>query len=241
MKAAAAVAAADAERETAESLRAELSAAQAELERAQSESSATKTGTSHRDPEAPPVQPSAPRSPVWQPASQRALCAALTAVDDWRTALKETVKIVGEAGGWDAVVAWCPDRGRKLMQCVAMWSAEATISSTFETRIWQHRPKLPDERGSAWRPPAPATSSVDLETAEDALLRAAADEGIGSAVLVPIHDGTQLIGTLQLMSRHPAPPPVELMLSLEGVALQLATISRLLEASSTPQWRARAV
>jgi GAF domain-containing protein len=177
---------------------------------------------------------------VWQPASQRALSAALTAVDDWRTALTQAVKIVGHEGGWDAVVAWSPDRGRKLMQCVAMWGAETTISGTFETRVWQHRLKLPDERGSAWRPPAPATSLIDLETADDALLRAAASEGIGSAVFVPIHDGARLIGTLQLMSRHPAPPTVELMLSLEGVALQLATVSRLLEASSTPQWRKRA-
>ncbi|HYB26190.1 MAG TPA: PAS domain-containing protein [Solirubrobacteraceae bacterium] len=236
MKAAAASAAAEAERDTAESLRAELSAAQAELERGHSEARATEIGGSNHDTEDAQFHPAALGSPVWQPVSQRALSAALTAVDDWRTALKQTVKIVGHEGKWDAVAAWSPDRRRKLMQCVAMWGAEATISSAFETWVWQHRPKLPDERG-AWRPPAPATSFVDLETAEDALLRAAAGEGIGSAVLVPIHDGAGLVGTLQLMSRNTTPPTAELMLSLEGVALQLATIARLLEASGTPHWR----
>jgi GAF domain-containing protein len=117
-----------------------------------------------------------------------------------------------------------------------MWAVEATISSAFETQVWQYRPKIPDER-SAWRPPAPATSFTDLETADDALLRAAAGEGICSAVVVPIHDGTQLVGTLQLMSRHATQPTDELMLSLQGVALQLAAIARLLDAVSAPQWR----
>jgi hypothetical protein len=238
MKAGAAMQAAEAERETAEALRAELSRVRAELEREHSDGSVTKTGVTDPDPEPPLVDAAAPGSPVWQPASQRALSAALTAADDWRTALEQTVKIVGSEGGWDAVVARCPDRRRQFMQCVAMCCAESTISSSFETRVWQHRPKLPDERSSAWRPPAPATWFGDLETAEDALLRAAVGEGIGSAVLVPIHDGTQLIGTLELMSRHTTPPSVELMLSLEGVALQLAAIARLIEARDTPHWRA---
>jgi PAS domain S-box-containing protein len=237
IKAAAASAAAEAERETVESLRAELSAAQAELERGETEAVANETDASHRNGNASLIDPVTPGSPVWQPASQRALSAALTAVEDWRTALQQTVKVVGCEGRWDAVVAWSPDKRRKHMRCVAMWTAEATTSSTFETRVWQHRQKLPVNGGSPQHPPTRAISFVDLQTAEDPLLKAAADEGIGSAVLVPITDGPQLIGTLQLMSRHTTSPTAELMLSLEGVALQLVAISRLLDLGSTPHWR----
>jgi hypothetical protein len=39
------------------------------------------------------------------------------------------------------------------------------------------------------------------------------------------------------MSRHTTSPTAELMLSLEGVALQLVAISRLLDLGSTPHWR----
>ena len=237
IKAAAALAAAEAERRTAESLRAELSAAQAELERGETEAVANETHASHGNGKASLIDPVTPGSPVWQPASQRALSAALTAVEDWRTALKQTVKVVGCEGRWDAVVAWSPDKRRKHMGCVAMWTAEATTSSTFETRVWQHRQTLPPNAGSPQHPPTRAISFVDLQTAEDPLLKAAADEGIGSAVLVPISDGPQLIGTLQLMSRHTTSPTAELMLSLEGVALQLVAISRLLDLGSTPHWR----
>jgi PAS domain S-box-containing protein len=236
-----ALAAAEAERETVESLRAELSAAQDGLERGEIVAVANETRASRRNGAAPPIDPVTPGSPVWQPASQRALSVALTAVEDWRTALKETVKVVGCEGGWDAVVAWCPDKRRKLMGCVAMWIAEDTTSSTFETRVWQHRQKLPADGGNPQHPPTHATSFVDLETAEDPLLKAAAGEGMGSAVLVPISDGAQLIGTLQLMSRHTTPPTPELMLSLEGVALQLAGVSRLLDLSSAPHWRVGAL
>jgi len=237
IKAAAALAAAEAERRTAESLRAELSAAQAELERGETEAVANETHASHGNGKASLIDPVTPGSPVWQPASQRALSAALTAVEDWRTALKQTVKVVGCEGRWDAVVAWSPDKRRKHMGCVAMWTAEATTSSTFETRVWQHRQTLPPNAGSPQHPPTRAISFVDLQTAEDPLLKAAADEGIGSAVLVPISDGPQLIGTLQPLSRHTTSPTAELMLSLEGVALQLVAISRLLDLGSTPHWR----
>ena len=237
MKATAALAAAEAGRETVQSLRAELSAAQAELERDESEAVANGTRASHRDGEARLIDLVTPGSLVWPPASQRSLSAALTAVEDWRTALQQTVKVVGCEGGWDAVVAWCPDKRRKLMGCVAMWTAEATTSSAFETRVWQHRLKLPADGSSPHQPATRATTFLNLETAEDPLLKAAADEGMGCAVLVPIRDGVQLIGTLQLMSRHTTSPTAELMLSLEGVALQLVAISRLLDLSSTPHWR----
>jgi hypothetical protein len=60
---------------------------------------------------------------------------------------------------------------------------------------------------------------------------------MGSAALVPISDGTQLLGMLQLFSAQSEPPASQVMLSLEAVALQLAGVARLLNAASTPHWR----
>jgi hypothetical protein len=117
------------------------------------------------------------------------------------------------------------------MKCAASWAGDAISSHTFETQIWQHRQK----------PPAGLNRSpkavVDLASAQDALLNAAAGEGIGSAVFVPVSDGAQLVAMLELLSRHAAAPPAELMVSLESIALQLAAIARLLTTASTPQWR----
>jgi hypothetical protein len=173
-------------------------------------------------------------SPVWGPASQRALSAALTEVADWRSALKQAVKVIGAEGRWEAVVAWCPEQRRAFMKCAAMWMDGSTSSSTFETQVWQHRQRLPTNGAGS----APAAKSLAaLEDGDDSLLRAAAAEGIVCAVSVPISDGTQLLGMLQLLSGDAAAPNPQLMLSLEGISLQLGVIARLLNSSSTPQWR----
>ncbi len=68
-------------------------------------------------------------------------------------------------------------------------------------------------------------------------MKAAAAEGIASAVLVPLSDGTKLIGMVQLLSTQASAPAPELMLSLEGIALQLSATARLLASAGTPQWR----
>jgi hypothetical protein len=242
--AAAAVAAAEAERQTVEALRAELSSVRAELEQRQSElslvnrsheeASGADDGDADGEPGPAPVDEMVPGSLVWEPASQRAFAAALTEATEWRTVLKQAVKVIGAEGKWDAVVAWCPEQRRAVMKCAAMWMDNSTSSSTFETQVWQHRQKLPSDTASC----SPSAKSLAaLEDGEDSLLKAAAAEGMGCVVSLPISDGTQLLGMVQLLSGQTAPPSPALMLSLEGVALQLAAIARLLNSGNTPQWR----
>jgi hypothetical protein len=121
-----------------------------------------------------------------------------------------------------------------VMKCAAAWVGESLSSGTFETQVWQHRQKPPaaaDRNGQA------PQSLLELGSAKDGLLKAAAAEGMGSAVLVPIGDGSQLIGMVQLFSSHAGAPSAELMVSLEAVALQLGVTARLLSSASTPHWR----
>ncbi len=224
-KALSATAAAQAEREAAEALRVELSAAQAELERWQA-------GGAVPADEPTPIPESAPGSPAWNATAQRTFSEALAPITEWRNGLKQVVKIIGAQGSWDAAVIWSLEQRRAFLKCVAMWSGDAIGSSTFETRVWQHRHKPPTgaEANSA-------SVLAPLDGAQDAVLKAAAAEGMSSTVRVPISDGTQLIGLLQLFTSCPEPPSAELMASLEGIGLQLGTTARLLESAGTPQWR----
>lgn len=222
--AAAAVAEGEDHRRTAEALRAELTASSAEIEPV-SEADTASADELVTEPH------------VWDGAAQRALSAALAEVSDWRGALREAVNVLGSAQKWDAIVAWCPEERRKSMQCVAMWSGEPAGLGAFETRTWQYRRNPPPSEPGAAATALTATWVVDLASAEDALMRAAAVEGMASVVLVPISDGARTVGMLELLSRRAGPPGSELLLWLEGIALQLAAIAKLLKLAAAPQWR----
>ena len=79
------------------------------------------------------------------------------------------------------------------------------------------------------------TCLLDLQSAEDPLLRAAAAEGMGSALLVPISDGTEMIAMLELLSRRATAPDPDLMVSLDAIALQLGALG--LKLVDVPRWR----
>jgi GAF domain-containing protein len=82
-----------------------------------------------------------------------------------------------------------------------------------------------------------ATCLIELESAEDPLLRAAAAAGMGSALLVPISNGGETIAMLELLSRTASAPNAELIVSLEAIALQLGAIAQLLKLADVPRWR----
>jgi hypothetical protein len=156
---------------------------------------------------------------------------------EWRSALKHAVGTLGSKGGWDVTVAWCPDQPRGWMRCDAIWIRDPAGLATFERRVWQHREDASSaEFGRACSRMA-TTCLLELQSAEDALLRAAAAEGMGSALLVPIADGGETIAMLELLSRTATAPDAELMVSLEAIALQLGAIAPLLKLADMSQWR----
>jgi PAS domain-containing protein len=173
----------------------------------------------------------------WGTGSQRALSAALVGLTEWRAVLERAVGTIGSEGGWDATVAWCTEKPRGSMRCGAFWMRDAGGLSTFETRTWQHVEDAATAEFGRARSRMATTCLLDLQSAEDPLLRAAAAEGIGSALLVPVSDGSETIAMLELLSRTAAAPGPELMVSLEAIALQLGAMAQLLTHADVPRWR----
>jgi PAS domain S-box-containing protein len=214
-------------RQTVAELSNELSAAREELDELRGQAPPAAP-----NPEADDAEPIGSRH-TWTTASQRTLSAALAGVSEWRLALKQAAKVIGTEGGWEAVVAWAPDDGRGPMTCSAMWTADPARLGGFENLTWQHRLDVSGtEFGRARNRPGP-TLLLELETAEDRMLRMAAELGMGSALLLPIRDGEKAIAILELLSSAETPPDSELMVALEAVALQLSAVGQALR---TTHW-----
>jgi PAS domain-containing protein len=173
----------------------------------------------------------------WGEGSQRALSAALVGVTEWRSVLQHAADTLGSEGGWDATIAWCPDEPRGSMRCGAIWMRDSAGLAKLETRIWQHRQDASTAEFGRARNRMATTCVLELQSAEDPLLRAVAAEGMGSALLVPISNGGETIAMLELLSRTATAPNAELMVSLEAIALQLGAIAQLLKLADVPRWR----
>ncbi len=175
--------------------------------------------------------------PRWNAASQRALSAALMGVTEWRSLLACAVDTLGTEGGWDAAIAWCRDDPRGSMRCGAIWVEDPAGMAPLETRTWKQRRDASTAEFGRARNRMATTCLLELQSAEDPLLRAAATEGMGSALLVPISDGGETIAMLELLSRTSTAPNAELMVSLEAITLQLGAIAQLLKLADAPHWR----
>ncbi len=173
----------------------------------------------------------------WGTNAQRALSATLVGLTEWRSVLNSTVGMLGAEGGWDATIAWCPDKPRGSMRCGASWIRDPAGLATFETRTWKHVEDVATAEFGRARNRKATTCLLDLESAEDPLLREAAAQGMGSALLVPVSDGSETIAMLELFSRTATAPNPELMVSLEAIALQLGAIAQLLRLADVPRWR----
>ena len=173
----------------------------------------------------------------WGAASQRALSAALVGLTEWRAALKLATDILGSEGGWDATIAWCTERPGPLMRCGVFWTRDPTGLAAIEGRAWKHAEDPSTAEFGRARNRMATTCLLDLQSAEDPLLRAAAEAGIGSAILVPVSDGGGTIAMLELLSRDAATPDPELVVSLDAIALQLGALARLLKFTDDREWR----
>jgi hypothetical protein len=175
----------------------------------------------------------------WSAGSQRALAAALVGLTEWRSVLKNATATLGSEGGWDAAIAWCPGApsGFASMTCGALWIRDPAGLSGLESRVWKHRLDGSSAEFGRARNRMATTCLLELESAEDPLLRAAGEDGMGSALLVPIGSGSETIAMLELLSRTANAPSAELIGSLDAIALQLAAVAALLKLADAPHWR----
>jgi hypothetical protein len=172
----------------------------------------------------------------WSTDSHSALSAALAGVTDWRAVLMKTVGVLGSEGGWDATVALSPDGPRGSIRCCGIWTHDPARLATFETRSWHHQAEASTGEFGRARNRMATTCLLDLQSAEDPLIRAAAAEGMGSALLMPITDGSETIAMLALFSRASTTPDGELMASMEAIAQQLSELAKVVRPPSA-RWR----
>jgi hypothetical protein len=175
--------------------------------------------------------------PTWDGTAQHAVAAAIAEVSDWRVALKEIVRVLGDQGGWDAVVAWCPEERRPTFCCMGMWTGHDPSLRALETQTWQARRQPTASEFGAARARPGATCIPSLDGAEDRLLQDAAQAGIGSVVYVPIRVENEATGVIELWSRRSAEPDAEVVRFLEAIGLQLGSHAGLINAAAAPRWR----
>jgi PAS domain-containing protein len=175
--------------------------------------------------------------PVWSPRAQRALTASLAGASEWRTGLKDAVRILGSDGGWAAVVAWCAEDRAPALRCAAMWTSLPDQLGQFETATWQGRQSLATSEVGRTTASRNSRWLAELETVDDAHIRAAAEAGMRAALLVAIQHDAKTVGVLELLTRASVAPDSEIALATEAVALQLAHFEYLLRRGAEPHWR----
>jgi hypothetical protein len=118
-----------------------------------------------------------------------------------------------------------------------MWTADPRALAGFETRAWQYSADISTGEFGRVRSRMATTCLLELETAEDALLFAAAAEGMGSAALVPIGEAGEVVAMLELLARTTTAPSEELVVSLDAIAMQLGALAQALTHADVPRWR----
>jgi hypothetical protein len=173
----------------------------------------------------------------WGAHAQLAFASILSGASEWRTGLKDAVKVLGGEGKWDAVCAWVPDSRIPVLRCGAMWTASPHGMGRFETATWQQPQALGrTELGRAFSA-SEVRWMTNVANADDDRLLAAAREGIRSAMLVPVRDGTSTVAILELMTAGVSVPDSELLVAIEAVGLQLGHFWHLLQVGAEPHWR----
>jgi hypothetical protein len=230
-----------AEQTRSEELRQSLAREEEHVTELQTELSVAQAELAEREVPADELQDDSPADGTeglkWGAGAQHALSTALVGVTEWRAALKLATDILGSEGGWDATIAWCAERPGPAMRCGVVWMREPAELASIESRAWKHVEDPSTAEFGRARKRMAATCLLDLQSAEDPLLAAAAAEGIGSAILVPISDGSDTVAMLELLSLGSTTPSPELVLSLDGVAQQLGALARLLKFTDDREWR----
>jgi hypothetical protein len=173
---------------------------------------------------------------LWTAASQRHLSEALGRTDSLQSAARAVLHELS-ALGWEAGALWRDERGLGL-RCVEAWAAPGLGGSDWETLTW--RGLVPEGKGvvaSALDHMRPEW--LDLTTDGDdncPRVRAATRAGLGTLVAVPVGDGEDAIGVLELCRRAPMRRDEEQVEVLAAVALQLGQHATLLDRANRPRW-----
>jgi GAF domain-containing protein len=139
--------------------------------------------------------------------------------------------------GWEAGALWRDDRGVGL-RCIEASSQQALGADVWETMTW--RGLVPQGKGAvaaALDNMRPEWLMLPRDGDDDCpRVRAAQRAGLGTIVAVPVGDGEDPIGVLELCRRAPIERDDEHLEVLEAIALQLGQHVMLLERANQPRW-----
>jgi PAS domain-containing protein/predicted nucleic acid-binding Zn-ribbon protein len=203
--------------------------------------SATPDVTASRRVPAGSAQTPAPEPQLgWDQAAQHALANALSGCLNFRSILSESVRLIGTAGGWDAVVAWEPDQRDAKLSCAATWVRSPVQMAALETSMWQVRQSpTASAVGAAaassevvWISPSDADGDRHLATLQA--------DGISTVVLVPVRQQGQTSAVLELCTRSAVRQSAEADAALRSIEVEVAGANqRLVDAASAGQWGRR--
>jgi hypothetical protein len=117
-----------------------------------------------------------------------------------------------------------------------MWTGEADEREEFETRTWQKPYPLGTGEIGCALTARDAVWLSEIGASDDDRMRAAAREGMRSAVLVPVHGGDTAVGVLEFLSQHDLEPDAGLAAAMDGAAVQLGHFWHLLRLGAEPRW-----
>jgi predicted nuclease with TOPRIM domain len=161
--------------------------------------------------------------PDWLADTQRALLDALTQAATWPAGLASAVEVLGSGGAWDAVTAWSfsePDD----WHCEGVWTRDPDLQKF--AGLTRKTPPSGDgslHRQALQEPRLTWLSVLDAE--HDARLVAVAEHGMRAALLLPIRAAGAPVGLIELVTRDSLDPDPQIVMGLEAAALHLGSFA----------------
>jgi hypothetical protein len=157
----------------------------------------------------------------WDAGAQRALARLFGDVEDLRAGLHRAVAVIGAEAGWDLVAAWLPDpRGR--LRASAVWSAPLLEGLGQSSARASHAP-ADSVLGTALYATTPFWRDAE-DFGADGRLRAVAEHGVKTALLIPVRAGVARLGVLECLSADEVVDAGALRPAFEAVGLQLGQL-----------------
>ena len=215
--------------------RAALAAAREELQRdntiieeARAQAAAVAAMAAHEPPNA--------TQSLWTAAAQRNLSEALGRTDSLQSAARAVLHELSGLG-WEAGALWRAERGLGL-RCAEAWAAPGLGGNSWETMTW--RGLVPEGKGvvaAALDYMQPEWLTLAAGRDEDCpRVRAAMRAQLGTLVAIPVSDGEDTIGVLEVCRRAPLDRDEAQLEVLATVALQLGQHVSLIERANRPKW-----
>lgn len=163
---------------------------------------------------------------------KRALFAAasvLAVADDLdrKRALEEVLGAVADALGWDAASVWLADDERTSLACTAMWSRDDAAFAAFIAETRERRFVIGESLpGRVLQSGEPEWCTIGDDDPSFLRWRGARAAGIAEGFAVPIIEGANAIGAMELFTSKPEPADPDLLLALRTVGLQIGQFLR---------------